>query len=79
MNTTAIKIEFKEGSEVEYIEPTVISEYEVCARWGRSPRSLLSWRNKGKMPDFHRNDSRRVHYYLSDIEAIERKHPEFLA
>lgn len=78
MNTKIIDFTRQDTGEVDYNELATISEYEVCARWGRSPRSLLNWRNQGKMPEFYRN-ARRVYYYRADIEALEKKRPDFMA
>jgi hypothetical protein len=47
-----------------------LSEYELCVRWKKCPRSLLNWRKQGKMPPFHR-EGKAIRYQMADIEEFE--------
>ena len=50
--------------------PDSISEYELCVRWGKCPRSLLNWRKEGKMPPFYR-EGKTIRYSLPGVEEFE--------
>jgi hypothetical protein len=47
-----------------------LSEYELCVRWNKCPRSLLNWRKLGKMPTFYR-EGKAIRYQMADIEEFE--------
>jgi hypothetical protein len=47
-----------------------ISEMELAIRWEKSIRTLLLYRNKGKIKGFKVGKSTR--FLMSEIEAIER-------
>jgi len=48
-----------------------ISEYELCVKLKKCPRTLLNRRKSGKMPP-HFLHGKQVRYLLSDIEAFEQ-------
>jgi hypothetical protein len=54
-------------------EQESISEVEVCARWGKCPKTLFIMRKTGRMPtDYRTEPHNQVRYFLRDIEAHEQ-------
>jgi predicted DNA-binding transcriptional regulator AlpA len=51
-----------------------LSQRELAARWGISPRTLENWRWRNKGPTYIKLGRRRVRYRLTDIQAFERDH-----
>lgn len=47
-----------------------LSELELAIRWNLSPRTLLNYRQKGKLSGF--KDGVSIRYLLSEIERFEQ-------
>jgi hypothetical protein len=50
--------------------PESISEYELCVRWNKCPRSLLNWRKQGKVPKFYRV-GKVIRYPIAGVKEFE--------
>ncbi len=48
----------------------LISANELANRWGLAPRTLESWRSRGRGPAYLKIGG-KVHYRQDDIEAYE--------
>lgn len=49
-----------------------LSERQLAARWGVTPRTLQNWRAAGKGPPFLELGINTIRYRLEDIEAYEK-------
>lgn len=49
-----------------------LTEKELAARWGISPRTLQLWRREGKGPAFITIGHHTIRYRMEDIVAYEQ-------